>query len=90
MKPARLDVYKGFISVVFADAQGEIVFSRTLYPRLASATDEQLRNYRFIGDGEGIHWPELNEDISIAGLVRDCEKQEMDYNEEHVMRRQLP
>ncbi|KAA3642343.1 MAG: DUF2442 domain-containing protein [Chloroflexi bacterium] len=39
------------------------------YPKLASATKEQLENYRLIGDGEGIHWEDLDEDISVAGLM---------------------
>ncbi len=39
--------------------------------RLAAATSEQRRNFRMIADGEGIHWPELNEDLSIRGLFRD-------------------
>jgi len=39
------------------------------FPRLASATKEQLENYELLGDGEGIHWPELDEDLSVAGLL---------------------
>ena len=40
------------------------------FPRLASATVEQLENYELLGDGEGIHWPEIDEDLSIDGLLR--------------------
>ena len=39
------------------------------YPRLARGTPEERALWRFIGDGEGIHWPELDEDISIEGLL---------------------
>ena len=39
------------------------------FPRLASATKEKLENYELLGDGEGIHWPELDEDLSVAGLL---------------------
>lgn len=39
------------------------------FPRLAVATPEQLQNYQLIGDGEGIHWPDLDEDISIKGIL---------------------
>ena len=39
------------------------------FPRLAKATKDQLENYELLGDGEGIHWPELDEDISVAGLL---------------------
>ena len=40
------------------------------FPRLAKATQAQLKNYELLGDGEGIHWPELDEDLSVAGLLR--------------------
>jgi hypothetical protein len=39
------------------------------YPRLWHGTPEERENWRLIGDGEGIHWPELDEDISIEGLI---------------------
>jgi len=37
--------------------------------RLAEATPEQRANYEIIGDGEGIHWPDIDEDISAAGML---------------------
>ncbi len=40
------------------------------FPRLSSATKSQLENYELLGDGEGIRWPELDEDLSVAGLLR--------------------
>ena len=39
------------------------------FPRLASATAAQLRNYEILGDGEGIHWPAIDEDLSVEGLL---------------------
>ncbi len=39
------------------------------YPRLAYGTPAERRNCQLIGGGEGIHWPELDEDISVAGLL---------------------
>ena len=39
------------------------------FPRLASATAEQRADWRLIGRGEGIHWPQLDEDLSVAGLL---------------------
>lgn len=39
------------------------------YPRLWHGTPEERGNWRLIGDGEGIHWPDLDEDISIEGLI---------------------
>jgi hypothetical protein len=40
------------------------------FPRLSNATRSQLENYELLGDGEGIHWPEIDEDLSIEGLLR--------------------
>ena len=39
------------------------------YPRLVHATPEERRNWRLIGMGQGIHWPDLDEDISVEGLL---------------------
>jgi hypothetical protein len=40
------------------------------FPRLLDATHEQRRNWRFIGRGHGVHWPDVDEDISVASLLR--------------------
>ena len=39
------------------------------YPRLVHGTQEERANWRLIGRGEGIHWPQLDEDISVEGLI---------------------
>jgi hypothetical protein len=39
------------------------------YPRLLHGTSEERNNWRFIGDKEGIHWSDLDEDISIENLL---------------------
>ena len=39
------------------------------FPRLQSATVNQLNNWRFIGKGEGIHWEDIDEDILIENLL---------------------
>jgi hypothetical protein len=39
------------------------------YPRLAHGTPKERNRWELIGDGEGIHWPDLDEDISVAGLL---------------------
>lgn len=38
------------------------------YPRLLHGTPEERNNWRLIGDGEGIHWPDLDEDVSARNL----------------------
>lgn len=39
------------------------------YPRLLHGTPEERNNWRLIGNAEGIHWPDLDEDISIENLL---------------------
>ena len=39
------------------------------YPRLVEASLEEREHWRLIGGGEGIHWEDLDEDISVEGLV---------------------
>src|SRR5260370_1028872 len=39
------------------------------FPRLAHGTPAERANWRFIGSGEGIHWPDLDEDISVQSLL---------------------
>lgn len=38
--------------------------------RLAEATENQRQNFEILGDGQGIHWPEIDEDISAEGMLR--------------------
>jgi Protein of unknown function (DUF2442) len=40
------------------------------FPRLSEATPAQRANWRFIGRGQGIHWPDIDEDISVGSLLR--------------------
>jgi hypothetical protein len=53
----------------------ELIDGRTIiaplvwFPRLSQASKEQLANWELLGDGEGIHWPEVDEDLSVAGLL---------------------
>ena len=39
------------------------------FPRLLNATPEQRNNYELSGGGTGIHWEEIDEDISVPGLI---------------------
>lgn len=39
------------------------------YPRLAHATAKERNRWRLIGGGEGMHWPDLDEDISVENLL---------------------
>ncbi len=57
------------LSVTLADGR-ELAVPLSWFPRLREATEAQRRNWRFIGRGQGIHWPEVDEDISVASLLR--------------------
>ncbi|MGH6926574.1 MAG: DUF2442 domain-containing protein [Propylenella sp.] len=46
------------------------------YPRLAHGTQAERANWRPIADGEGIHWPDLDEDISVAALLAGVRSRE--------------
>lgn len=48
----------------------KVVVPLIWFPRLLNATKRQRENYEILGDGEGIHWVELDEDLSVAGLLR--------------------
>jgi hypothetical protein len=39
------------------------------YPRLEHASPKERKNWRFIGKGQGIHWADIDEDISVEGLL---------------------
>ena len=39
------------------------------FPSLSSASPSQLKECEILGDGEGIHWPQLDEDLSVIGLL---------------------
>jgi hypothetical protein len=40
------------------------------FPRLLHASPAQRSNWQLLGDGEGIHWPDVDEDLSVAGILR--------------------
>ena len=48
----------------------------TWFPRLLHGTPEERANWRLIGDGEGIHWPDLDEDIEVSHLLAGIPSQE--------------
>ncbi len=59
----------GLLRVTLADGR-ELAVPLEWFPRLRDATSEQQSRWRFIGRGQGIHWPDVDEDISVAGLLR--------------------
>jgi hypothetical protein len=57
------------LRVRLADGR-EIAVPLEWFPRLRDATAAQRSHWRLIGRGVGIHWEELDEDLSVAGLLR--------------------
>ncbi|MEE9391318.1 MAG: DUF2442 domain-containing protein [Planctomycetota bacterium] len=52
-------------------ADGRVISAPLVwFPRLLNATAAQRDNWEVAGGGFGVHWPELDEDISAAGLLR--------------------
>ena len=56
------------LHVSLADGQ-EVSAPLAWFPRLLKATKEQRKNWRLIGGGIGIHWEEVDEDISVESLL---------------------
>ncbi len=40
------------------------------FPRLLNASEGERQHWELLGDGDGIHWPDADEDLSVAGLLR--------------------
>jgi hypothetical protein len=56
------------LTVLLADGR-KISVPLAWFPRLLRATADQRRNFELLGEGEGIHWPDIDEDLSVAGLL---------------------
>ncbi len=56
------------IWLLLADGR-QLAVPLVYFPRLLKATPEQRRHFETSGDGMGIHWDELDEDISVEGLL---------------------
>lgn len=56
------------IQMILADGR-EVSAPLEWFPRLRAATREQRSQWRLIGKGVGVHWPEIDEDISVQSLL---------------------
>ncbi len=56
------------IYLLLEDAR-ELAIPIQWFPSLRDATSDQRNNWRLIGDGEGIHWEDLDEDILVSELI---------------------
>ena len=57
------------LRIVLADGR-ELAAPLEGFPRLRDATPAQRANWRLIGAGQGIHWPDLDEDVAVSTLLR--------------------
>ena len=54
---------------IYLEDDRELAVPIDWFSSLRDATPAQRKNWRFIGDGEGIHWDDLDEDILVEGLL---------------------
>jgi hypothetical protein len=64
----EVEVSEDTLSVELADGR-TIAAPLAWYPRLAHGTAQERASWRLLGGGRGIHWPVLDEDISVANLL---------------------
>lgn len=62
------EVGSDYLTVILRDGRRISVPLSTL-PRLANASVAERQDWRIIGSGEGIHWPQLDEDVSVSGML---------------------
>lgn len=67
-RAVEVSTTKDALRVRLADGR-ELSIPLEWFPRLRAASAEQLESFRLIGGGVGIHWPALDEDISVEGLL---------------------
>jgi hypothetical protein len=65
---AHVDISDDTLCVQLTDGR-TISVPLAWYPRLAHGTADQRKHWRLIGNGQGIHWPDLDEDIRVENLL---------------------
>ena len=77
MSTLKIEVHPTAQDVQFTESEMTVSLTdgRTIsvplswFPSLSGATENQLQDYEILGDGDGIHWPQLDEDLSVKGLL---------------------
>lgn len=67
-RASNVEIREHMLIVKLEDAR-EIHVPLECFPRLRDATEGQRANWRLVGRGIGVHWPDLDEDISVRGLL---------------------
>ncbi len=69
--PHAVAVEVSDVALSFALSDGRTIsIPLSWHPRLAEATQAERNNWRLIGTGEGVHWPDVDEDMSVGAVVR--------------------
>ena len=68
VRAVHVRVTKDALAVDLADGR-TVLAPLAWYPRLLHGTAQERKNWRLVGGGEGIHWPDLDEDVSVEGLL---------------------
>ena len=70
IEPRLLDVRVSEEEIMAFLADGRTVTVPLAWSwRLSEASQEERENFQIIGDGQGIHWPDVDEDISVEGML---------------------
>ncbi len=64
----KVNVTKDTLTVDLSDGR-TIAVPLAWFPRLLHATNQERKHWRLIGKGQGIHWEDIDEDISVEGLL---------------------
>ncbi len=77
MSTLKVEMHPSAMEVGFTDTElvVTLIDGRSIsvplawFETLSGATRQQLEDYELLGNGEGIHWPQLDEDLSVKGLL---------------------
>jgi hypothetical protein len=67
-RAVNVSVADDTLTVELADGR-KISAPLVWFPRLVRAKPDQRKNWRLVGEGKGIHWPDVDEDLSVEGLL---------------------
>ena len=69
-EPKAVEIQFDSDNIIVKLADGRILFTPLVYfPKLLNATQDQRNNFEISGGGSGLHWENLDEDISVRGLL---------------------
>lgn len=68
MRASRVWFEEDFICIALMNGR-QVKTPLSFYPRLANATPEQRLKFQLSGSGKGVHWPELDEDLTVKGIA---------------------